>query len=275
MEDDGTGPRCSYLVVKDECAQKPGMQGVNGPDGLVEDDLPEEGMTTLVQTVTLDQQPKGAEKEVVDNMMTVEQSVAEGVVTLDHSTPAHDDVVVEAKTALEKETDVALDHPNTTNVDDEVEGRTTEVKQRALGTRMVCLVEPGSGDAPTKRRRGKGRKKPDGFRQGTLQNFIFKPKFIKDCTTKTTFEVEPEQMRKRKRMIMVEDPMESKGTKSRRTMVDKEDVLDGTLTSSGNLRGAKSFSETERRHLKGLDLIGVEKEGSRLPGELTTRRTNI
>ena len=38
-----------------------------------------------------------------------------------------------------------------------------------------------------------------------------------------------------------------------------------------------SEKETERRHLKGLDLIGVEleKEGSRIPGELTTRRTNI
>ena len=176
------------------------------------------------------------------------------------------------------ETTAALDHCE--RDDPVVEERTYQTQHKPPVTKMMRLVEPGNNEAPTKQRRGKGKRKLDGFSQGTLHHFFFKSINTKECTNAKTTTVEPRAMRKRKQETMVEDPMESNGKKSRRTMVDFDDISNETLGSSGNLLGAKSFSgwETTRRHLKGkLDLIGVEikKDESRLPGELTTGRKNI
>ena len=80
---------------------------------------------------------------------------------------------------------------------------------------------------------------------------------------------------------MVEDPKMSGGKKSRRTMIDFDDISNKTRGSSGNLLGAKSFSgweTTSGHYLKGkLDLIGVKikMDKSRLPGELTDGQGNI
>ena len=135
---------------------------------------------------------------------------------------------------------------------------------------MMKLVEPRSDEAPTKRRRGKGRKKPDGLRQGTLNHFKTKLFNTKECTPKTTADTE---LRKRKRTETVEDPVRIPEMKSRRTMV-VDDKSNGNLTSSRNLWGPNSFSgeKPTNENSKGdLDWVDNENDEKPLPGDLETR----
>ena len=191
---------------------------------------------------------------VVEDIIPIEK---ETLPPVEGAEPLHQ---VDGAVPPEGETNAALDHCE--RDDPVVEERTYQYKPPI--TKMMRLVEPAQNEAPTKRRRGKGKRKLDGLTQGTLHHFLIKSINTKECTNGKTTEVEPRALRKRKQELMVEEPMvedpvESGSKRTRRTMIGDDVFPDRTLRSQKNLWGwAKSVSEGEP--LKGRSGINwVEK----------------
>ena len=137
------------------------------------------------------------------------------------------------------------------------------------GRRMVLLVEPKKDEAPTRRRRGKDRKRSENLRQGTIHKFISNQLNMKECMPKTTSG--STLLRKRKWLETVEDLTEDYSTKSRRLMVENDQKSSGRMTNSGALSpimGAKSVSRREatQGQCKGaVNLVDNEKDEKKTP----------
>ena len=135
---------------------------------------------------------------------------------------------------------------------------------------MMILVEPGPGDKPIRRRRGRGRKwlkENNKLNQGTMKDFFSKIQIPKECLDQQMVEKEGGE---RKRMVEEEDEkteqmMEPTRTKTKLTTIDLSLKPDG-LTVPGEIlleRGPKSLcgrEPMERLKMGAMDLgmIGLD-----------------
>ena len=138
----------------------------------------------------------------------------------------------------------------------------------------TVLVEPGDDEAPTKRRRGKARRKLTNL--GNIRNFFLKLEIPKDERPALPREGGAVMtMRKRKAEGMVEEHYRRpKGSKSRRTSLTETEKTVEMTNSTGYL-GAKSFcgrgtTEDSRREATNWVESNLDDSGC-IPGDLTKK----
>ena len=145
--------------------------------------------------------------------------------------------------------------------------------QTTLKMRMITdvLVEPSNGLAPTKRRRGKAKRRLTQI--GNIRDFFPKLLTTKEWNPAMDMEVGPKvELRKRKALEMLEDhATRTTDAKSRRKMVEETQETKST-TNSLMLLGAKSISgrdPTDRLKRETTDWVDNEKDRSgEFPGDL-------